>query len=261
MKPILFSPLMVTAIRAGLKTQTRRLINRYKIQLERDWATDRPSAFSVWDKKSGAQIVDKDECAITLEGVMPILQGDILYIREHYYAFGLWVKLAETTKSGKPKWKFIDKTIQRGGQQHFVADGKPDSVAIHTIRDGEERWYKRNSLFMPKEVAREFLQVTKVRVERANDISEEDAKAEGVIPDYPVGPNTTHRMQFKSLWWEINGEGTWDKWVFVYDFKKIEKPIPVLTPDDFGAHSKAYASPPCQHFAEGSRFKSNRKPC
>jgi hypothetical protein len=102
------------------------------------------------------------------------------------------------------------------------------------------------SIFMPKIACRIFLEVTNVRVERLNDISESDAIAEGIYakPGSVSGTRwytkfiskTEARLEglftesakecFKSLWESINGKESWEAnpWVWVYDFKRVEKP-------------------------------------
>lgn len=78
---------------------------------------------------------------------------------------------------------------------------------------------------MPKEIARIFLRVTDVRVERVQDITEQDAEREGVKS---YDPMFSSKEEFAVLWDSLNakrGYG-WDKnpWVWVYTFERIEKP-------------------------------------
>lgn len=93
------------------------------------------------------------------------------------------------------------------------------------------------SIFMPKEACRLFLEVTNVRVERLHDISEEDAKAEGIkiysgfeqFENYnKIGYRFLNSAidSFFSLWRSINGKESLDAnpWVFAYSFEQIEKP-------------------------------------
>lgn len=95
----------------------------------------------------------------------------------------------------------------------------------------------RPSIHMPKAACRLFLRITNVRVERLQDISEEDAIAEGVSR-YPKSPiygykNYLHEDMycltavdsFRTLWHSINGEQSWNDnpWVWVVEFERIEK--------------------------------------
>jgi len=98
---------------------------------------------------------------------------------------------------------------------------------------GLERW--KPSIHMPRAASRITLEVTGVRVERLQDISEADAHAEGVTRDTEpcdhkrfscedvgcLGP--THRAAFGQLWEDLNGSGSWksNPWVWVIGFKKV----------------------------------------
>jgi hypothetical protein len=108
------------------------------------------------------------------------------------------------------------------------------------------------SLFMPKEACRIFLRIKSIKVERLQDISEEDIKKEGV--QMPVshrgntlfvlgkdnsalsflGNNTKSwtaydvwKAHWAELWCKINGRTSWDSnpYVFAYEFEHIEKPL------------------------------------
>jgi hypothetical protein len=140
------------------------------------------------------------------------LTGDILYVREtwsHYY-----------DPNGHPYEPVII----------YKADFGPEPVD----------WNWKPNIFMPKAAARIFLQVTDVRAERLQDITEEDAIAEGIEciheSDVKVYRNyllkeklgsTNPVNSFSSLWNSINAKTSpWKKndWVWVYTFKKIENP-------------------------------------
>jgi hypothetical protein len=86
------------------------------------------------------------------------------------------------------------------------------------------RW--RPSIHMPRWASRITLAVESVRVERLRDISEEDAKAEGVEPAVPVEWPTAapdYCAGFERLWREINGAESWDAnpWVWVIGFSRV----------------------------------------
>jgi hypothetical protein len=82
-------------------------------------------------------------------------------------------------------------------------------------------------LFMPKQACRIWLEVTNVRLERLQDISEMDAIAEGVIR---LNEDDIPTYLFQKLWQSINGANSWeeDPWVWVYEFKQVEMPINFL---------------------------------
>jgi len=113
----------------------------------------------------------------------------------------------------------------------------------------EKRKWK-SSIFMPKEACRIFLECIDVRIERVQDISEEDINNEGVIistllklsgKNEPVSfiPKGYFCTTFEernskifamahwaSLWAKINGLDSWNEnpYVFAYDFKRVEMP-------------------------------------
>ncbi|WP_048796806.1 MULTISPECIES: hypothetical protein [Serratia] len=87
-----------------------------------------------------------------------------------------------------------------------------------------KRWVP--SIHMPREACRTLLEITAVRVERLNDISHEDAKAEGCcygrgggVPDFAVTPAD----HFPTLWASIYGVENWraNPWVWVIEFKQV----------------------------------------
>lgn len=94
------------------------------------------------------------------------------------------------------------------------------------------RW--RPAINMPRWASRLTLEVVSVRVERLQDISEADARAEGVEPKrgaggavISTGPvHLSHVVGFRELWCSINGPESWDAnpWVWVVEFRRVETP-------------------------------------
>jgi uncharacterized protein YqfB (UPF0267 family) len=82
------------------------------------------------------------------------------------------------------------------------------------------------SIYMPRWASRIMLEITGVRVERLQDISEVDAQAEGIdLSDISELAGKEHRVMFRSLWRDINGSGFWDAnpWVWVIEFKRVDQ--------------------------------------
>lgn len=236
--PILFSSPMVQALLDGRKTQTRRVINYIPENFSRE---------SVQIMVSGCH---------SLHGNVKCPYGktrDILWVKESYYAYGYWKKNG-TTKTGKQKWKFVQ---DNAFTSIAYNDHPPYKVEKNTYRN--TGWYKRSSLFMPKEAARIFLQVKGIRVERLQNISPGDACDEGVeywnidaeameggelqadFNNYTwtekkeQDPNYEDRYfptfgnpvdSFRTLWQSINGQDSWkdNPWVWVISFERIDKP-------------------------------------
>lgn len=101
---------------------------------------------------------------------------------------------------------------------------------------------KKNKLFMPEKYARYFIEITAVRAERLQDITEEDCIKEGIeyspeaVPiGYPFGAvfpynngfhnYTTAKEAYAALINNISGKGTWERnpFVWVYDFRLIQE--------------------------------------
>jgi hypothetical protein len=107
--------------------------------------------------------------------------------------------------------------IPEGAPIFFEADENTISKGLFTARI-------RQSIFMRHWMSRLTLEITNVRVERLNEISEEDAIAEGVrcrcmSSAITVAPS----VAYYELWDSINGPGSWDQnpWVWAITFKII----------------------------------------
>lgn len=203
--PILFSTPMVQAIMENRKTMTRRMAGLEKVnECPDEWIynPEIKPAVSFFNKKNGFIATCKPRYK----------KGDYIWLRETYFD-------AQPFKSAP--------LFANGNDYYYRAD---KDVFI-----GEHKW--KSSLFMPKAAARIWLEVTGVRCERLQDISEADAIAEGVESiDHPDFRKYKEYVQneyllkypthsFFSLWRKINGKNSVaaNPWVFIYEFKRIEK--------------------------------------
>ena len=193
-RPIIFSGEMVRAILDGRKTQTRRVIRPQPP----DWVHElRVGVSGLWVG------FDKDGCERGYEVRCPYgVPGDTLWIREthHQHKDGSVTYRADMDSEG------LFWSLRNDGCQHeYIVD----------------KWTP--SIHMPRWASRISLTVKDVRVERVQDISEEDARDEGV-EFAPAGPGncTNYVIGFADLWDSINakrGYG-WDvnPWVWRVEF-------------------------------------------
>lgn len=197
-RPIIFSGPMVRAILDGRKTQTRRVL--------KDQPGERDRAFKM-DDGSWHQSAHDGTWMTPLK--VPYAAGDRLWVRE--------------------AWK----------PHSIYADRRPSDIPPSTIFYAADEKYApsntpwRPSIYMPRWASRLTLTVTDVRVQRLQDISPGDAKAEGVasqlVDHGGVGPEGSYRDNFRKLWNELNekrGYG-WDvnPWVVAITFTAEQRNI------------------------------------
>lgn len=210
-RPILFSPAMSWAVIDGKKTQTRRAVKN-------------PEFFGclTGDCPHGFQQL----CDATMKASSPYgVVGDTLWVREEHYRFGHWREVPGVkTKTGKQKWAFIPDS----DQVLFVMPPNSYRKGRHHKDPETKDWHKRLARFMPRSICRTTLEIVDIRVEKLTDISEEDAKAEGVYDEdyfkYPEHKGREYRAAFCDVWYRINGGESWnDKtWVWVICFKVVK---------------------------------------
>lgn len=226
-RPILMSGPMVMAILEGRKTVTRRVIEpqphpgKYgdRSLIGPDVVGQLGTGdYHVWTPRSGDQrgstIPLTKSCMYRLWDACPYgASGDQLWVRE----------------------------ALRGGRQSFLRydadDAFVEPVESPRRRAWARRWRKDfeekvPSIHMPRWASRITLEVTGVRVERLQDISEEDAKAEGAEPKRPAGAAVvvdapvvlSHVVGFRELWCSISGADSWDAnpWVWAISFERVE---------------------------------------
>ncbi len=202
-RPILFSGPMVRAILEGRKTQTRRVLKEKP-----------PTGMDL-------SILNGEGEWICPYGKV----GERLWVRENHYLYGEWIRDGKT-QTGKDKFLFL-KTEWMAPM--FLDNPPKDICPPKSRRDG---WYKKPSIHMRQSYSRISLKITDIRVERLQDISEEDAIAEGVYGPCRDGGFigtqgfincSTASGAFREIWYSINGKGSWDlnPWVWVIGFKKL----------------------------------------
>ena len=253
-RPILFSAPMVRALLNGSKTQTRRVV---KPQPANNWVFETPPVLgkitSAHSKRGRFGVLlhrgigtKFPECDLL---PCPYGQpGDRLWVRQEHYRFGHWEPVPDVkTKGDRQKWKFVadtEETLYEAPDKYRKGRHHKDSAT--------PAWHKRLARFMPRRLSVIDLEITAVRVERLQDISELDALNEGItsvrsfewdsqhFPKWrsqfddaitsgrkpPVGPLPSEH--YRALWESINGPGSWDAnpWVWVVEFKKLEGPTP-----------------------------------
>lgn len=224
-RPILFSAPMVRALIAGRKTQTRRVVKPqprdvgglidYRVRFG-------PHEYIYqWPRgQTPSEAFVHERCPY---GVA----GDRLWVRETWCV---------------------------NPRRHFGVDPSGPDHCLYRADDNSTPWVWTPSIHMPRWASRINLEISGVRVERLQEISEADARAEGIEPNWigPLdkGPNGfggdgwteevgwhnymtdedgepcyTPRESFESLWQSINGRESWTEnpWVWVVEFKRLEQ--------------------------------------
>lgn len=147
--------------------------------------------------------------------------GDRIWVRETYRVHGKATSVATLVYRASVRNSWTEQT-------HRV----PVEVCNKPV---SEKWTP--SIHMPRWASRILLEITNVRVERLNDISECDARDEGVppagslLPDHPgtfltpKGDFAMAKVAFQRLWESIYGEESWNvnPWVWVIEFKRIQE--------------------------------------
>lgn len=228
-RPILFSAPMVQAILGGRKTQTRRVMKPQPYMTVSGGSPDPKTAAAL--SRLAERVIKQESLKACPHGLV----GDLLWVRE-------------------TGWQppHITNRMRREG-----ADTWPEYIYDADEPDAdwcrEMGWIRRPSIFMPRFASRITLEITAVRAERLHDITEDAAKAEGVLlsvtpegtplvrisgphaPHEYIGPGLhgeaalkaawTYRAHFGSLWDSINGNrAPWksNPWVFVIQFKRVK---------------------------------------
>ncbi len=224
-KGMIFNPLMVVPMKARYKFVTRRSLAQPNESvgetIEKD--PDSPSGYSY-----------------VIPGVTPTVPvpvrykvGDLVYVKENFYAFGKWQKVISDGSKffyNYPHYEFL------------YTDNPPEKIA----KGKTGGWHLRPSIFMPARAARIFFRITEMRIERLFDITEEDAILEGIEPatdhlkglyldytgnkTYASGGLSLARSvwvqpvsSYQSLWEFLHGKGSWkNDYILRYRFEFVD---------------------------------------
>ena len=207
-RPILFSGAMVRALLDGSKTQTRRVVKPQPVGVEK---------FAIEEDTSGNEFfftlgAEDDRRTRPILGTVacPYGQpGDFLWVRESLFL---------STETNRHHYSATG--IALPGVDYEAEPPPAIGLPARSIP----------SIHMPRWASRITLEITGVRVERLQDISESDALAEGVTD---TGAIILGRMaedvtgpiaEYAVLWESINGPGSWDAnpWVWAVEFKRVQ---------------------------------------
>lgn len=219
-RPILFSASMIHALLGDRKVQTRRVIRpqpRIDEQGNFCWRGVRDGQSAAGD--SHAQKLALASCCDSQDrGQCPYGKpGDLLWVKE---TWGI-----DRVGGRVP----LNAVVATNGGGFPVAKVKYAADDGSTVMADE----KRSSLFMPRWASRLTLQITDVRVERLQEISEADAVAEGVFTPgagYAENGPPVAVVNYGALWESINGAGSWDEnpWVWALTFKVHKENVDAL---------------------------------
>ena len=200
-RPILFSTDMVQALLAGKKTQTRRTVKPHP-----------------------------DDDGLHNHSAQPMHVFD--------EAEGWWGTVGETGEKKRFKCRYGQPGdflwVRESWNKYYSGDEENFSFRATDPEFPFKGW--KPSIHMPKAACRIWLELTGIRVERVQDISEEDAVAEGVerinfdetemlaFKSYATGTGPVYPyVSYKTLWQKINGPESWESnpWVWVVAFKVL----------------------------------------
>ncbi|EOK4034475.1 hypothetical protein ACJQ6E_001573 [Escherichia coli] len=228
---MIFNAEMVRAILDGRKTQTRRIMaiqpEHSELGLRRviDSKNGRDNGKYFWSQSDARGLKMRSKVFGCPYGEV----GDRIWVRETYQGPLFDYEHMESYLEDSSKFEKPEFCVYR-------ADGKPAPEFYDADDNLHCGW--RPSIHMPRWASRILLEITNVRVERLNSISEQDALREGIdrerleesqdnydcIADHNMTGRPTATGAFKYLWESIYGEENWqaNPWVWVIEFKRVE---------------------------------------
>lgn len=217
--PILFTSESIRSILSGRKTQTRRIIKHHSP------VYDKPENIAEYKfvEFDGKQVQFRDSLGLISPIKCPYGEvGNILWIKEAWTQWDcIGCRRNENTCACSSNEFF----------ERFPHYKEITYKATYKELEGIDiaKWH--SPLFMPKEYSRIKLEITNIKVERVQDISEEDAMGEGMRDSrgFNMMPSYTsenhYKLKFKKLWdfihrkdefnWELNS------WIWAIEFKRI----------------------------------------
>ncbi|CAJ1253667.1 morphogenetic protein [Klebsiella pneumoniae] len=201
---MIFNGEMVRSLLDGRKTQTRRIVKGTDgaVKFCKEWNINGEEVFVVLGEKDHT-------------GMNPVLGaiscpfgavGDRIWVREAFRVHSRATDVATLVYKASERNSWTEQT-------------RRVPVAVCNKPATPEKWTP--SLHMPRWASRILLEITGVRVERLRSMSQDDARAEGVIA--ASGPMEAG-LAFRELWDSIYGEESWkaNPWVWVIEFKRVE---------------------------------------
>lgn len=199
---MIFNAEMVRAILDGRKTQTRRVMKPQPEQCPRGGHWWPSNVFKTMLHVENEMQNGEGGWGGLVGDACPFGKpGDRIWVRETWAEAG----------ASAPDLKLYRANYPEHVPSHYENVPPADEI----------RWTP--SIHMPRWASRITLEITGVRVERLNDISECDAKAEGAPTECTL-IGDKHYPGFRSLWKSIYGDDSWqaNPWVWVIEFKRIE---------------------------------------
>ncbi len=247
-RPILFSAPMIRALLAGTKTQTRRVMKSQPysngfhfdgqdILCHNDYLP--PSAMLMDVRSGNNSYTDSDVESRGFVGHCPHGQpGDLLWVRETWAKEETEEEIIDADTGPSGCYHTTYRWIHYRATPHKGYRVLPDRVPVTHLHESQpdsastiKRW--KPAIHMPRYASRLTLRLTAVRVERLQEISADDAFAEGIdstlVTSSPwighCAPAEVHA--YAALWESINGAGSWaaNPWVWCLSFNVIKQNV------------------------------------
>lgn len=222
-RPIIFSGPMVRAILEGHKTQTRRILKPQPTDIPAPFHPEPRGDHWVWiarDDFPGYSFATGDfRCPFGIA-------GDKLWVREAHH----FPKSFDHITASRIEKASVDAGYKKAWcpTQFAVGEIRKNWDPYFSSPEPTEPGKLRSPIHMPRWASRITLEITGLRVQQVQDISEEDALEEGALESgMPyVGAMTCDqsRIAFSLLWDSIHGHGAWESndWVFALSFRRVQ---------------------------------------